>query len=154
MRHGLRFELTSIDGQSTLQIGFTTQLEFFVRQHLIPMLRRVDGLRGISNQDEALWRDAAAVIGHTKGLAIRLLGLLDGHTHGNADVDMELLTGRIFQMEQHILPKTFLSVELAYLNNSRRYDAGIIDVDAGLKEERFGIHLCLAAVVVLEPVVM
>ena len=57
-------------------------------------------------------------------------------------------------MEQHVLPKAFLSVELAYLFNSGLYDAGIIDVNARLKEERFRIHVGLGSMVVLESVVM
>ena len=119
------------------------------------MLRSVDLLTGISHQNEAFGRRTAAVVGHAQGLTVGLLCLLDGHAHRDADVDVQLLTGRILHVEQHVFPlAALLIIKKVRANNSRRYGLHVVDVDTGLKEEGLWVHVSLPTTVVIEAIVV
>ena len=146
----LSFQLTSIDVQSTLGVGLAAQGYFLVAEAHLPLRAGVQ-LRGtVDDVDHALGRAAVFIETDTQCLAVGLLSLLDGHAHRNADVDVQLLRGRILHVQQHALPLTILIIK----NERTRARLGnhclVVDVDASLECELLGQNRVLRTMVVAE----
>ena len=105
----------AVNRQTTLEKSLSASLYLLIRQHPIPLLRTVNLGVLIRDKDDSLRRDAALVIRYSSRLAIRLLRLLDGHAHRHTDIDMQLLSSRIFQMQQLPLPYRVAAVQLTSL---------------------------------------
>ena len=119
------------------------------------MLRAIDLLADVCDQNDALWRDALRVEGYAEGLAVVLLSLLDGQAYGDADVDVQLLAGRVLHVEQMAFPlAALLIIKKVRASNGRFYGLYVINVDAGLEEECLWVHVGLAAMVAVEAIVV
>ena len=82
-----------VDSEPTVQIGLSALLQFFLWQHLVPMGRAIDFRLLVGDEEHALRRNTALVVGHAQRLAIGSLRLLDSHADGHSDVDVQLLAG-------------------------------------------------------------
>ena len=103
----------TIDRKPTLEKSLSAGLNLLIRQHPIPLLRAVNLRVLIRDKDDSLRRDAALVVGNPSRLAIRLLCLLYRHAHRHTDINMQLLSSRILQMQQ-------LSFQIVLLQFSSR----------------------------------
>ena len=77
----INFPSSSVHGQSAVQIRLPSHQNLLLAQHGAPHLRPVDFRVLIRKINHSLGCDAALVIRHPQRLAIRLLRLLDGHSH-------------------------------------------------------------------------
>lgn len=84
---------SSVDGKLTVQVGLSAPLQLFLWQHLVPVGRAIDFRLFVGDEEHTFWRDTALVVGHAQRLAIGSLRLLDSHTDGHADIDVQLLAG-------------------------------------------------------------
>ena len=118
------------------------------------MLRAIDLRVLVGDENHALGRDAALVVGHAQRLAVGSLRLLDGHADGHAYVDVQLLAGGIFQVQQGTLPDGVAAVQFSCSLDSLVHVLLVIHVDGGLKEERLGHGVLLRAAVALKLIVV
>ena len=140
----------AVNRQPPLQEGLSSQRNILCGQHHIPLLRAINFGILIRDEDDSLGRDAALVIGNPRCLAIGTLRLLDGHPHRHTDVDVQLLSGRILQMQQLALPDGVAAVQLASLLQCLLHILLVIHVHRGLEKEALGVGIALRAVVVSE----
>ena len=105
----------SVNRKPTLEESLSAGLNFLIRQNPIPLLGAINLRVLIRDKDDSLGRDAALVVGNPSRLAIRLLRLLDRHTHRHSDIDMQLLSSRILQMQQFPFPNRVAAVQLTSL---------------------------------------
>ena len=138
----------AVNRQPPLQEGLSSQRNLLHRQHLIPLLRTVNLGILIRDKDDSLRRDAALVIRNPRCLAIRTLRFLDCHAHRHADIDVQLLSGRILQMQQLAFPDGVAAVQLTSLLQRLLHILRIIHIHRGLKQETFRISIPLRTVVV------
>ena len=125
-------------------------MNLLIRQHPIPLLRAVNLRVLIRDKDDPLRRDAALVVGNPSRLAIRLLRLLYRHTHRHTDIDMQLLSSRIFQMQQFPLPNRVAAVQLTSLLQGSIHIIHIIHIDGSLEEETLRVRILSRAVIIPE----
>ena len=127
-----------IEAQSALLIGLAPQGNLLFRQFRLPLVRTIDDRILVHHINHALRREAVLVGLHTQCLAIGALSLLDGLSHGDADVKMELVRGRPLHAKQHSLPRPLLLVQLACFGHSWLHLLLLVDIHAGLKGESLG----------------
>ena len=138
----------SIDRKPTLEKSLSASLDLLIRQNPIPLLRAINLRVLIRDKDDSLRRDAALVVGNPSRLAICLLRLLYRHTHRHTDIDMQLLSSRIFQMQQFPLPYRVAAVQLTSLLQGSIHILYIIHIDGSLKEEAFRNCILTRAVII------
>ena len=129
-------------------------MNLLIRQNPIPLLGAVNLGVLIRDKDDSLGRDAALVVGNPSRLAIRLLRLLYRHTHRHTDIDMQLLSSRILQMQQFPLPYRVAAVQLTSLLQCSIHIIHIIHIDGSLKEKALWVRILTRTVVIPESVVV
>ena len=125
-------------------------MNLLIRQHPIPLLRAVNLGVLIRDKDDSLRRDAALVVGNPSRLAIRLLRLLYRHAHRHTDIDMQLLSSRILQMQQFPFPYRVAAVQLTSLLQCSIHILHIIHINSRLKEETFRHRILTRSVIIPE----
>ena len=140
----------SINRKPTLEESLSAGFDLLIRQHPIPLLRAVNLRVLIRDKDDSLRRDAALIVGNPSRLTIRLLRLLDGHAHRHTDIDMQLLSSRILQMQQLPLPNRVAAVQLTSLLQGSIHILYIIHINSRLKEEAFRHRILTRAVIIPE----
>ena len=129
---GLIFQLSSIDGQATVQIGFAACFNLLGWQLSAPVVGSVNLRGGISDVDHALGCAAVLIEVDAKRLTIFLLSLSDGHTHGDSDVEVQLARCRVFCVQQVMLPQAFFFIDGTCALKCCGNLSFVVDVDAGL----------------------
>ena len=144
----------TVNRKPTLEKSLSASFDLLIRQHPIPLLRAINLRVLIRDKDDSLRRDAALVVGNPSRLAIRLLRLLYRHTHRHSDIDMQLLSSRILQMQQLPFPYRVAAVQLTSLLQGSIHIIHIIHINGSLKEEAFRIRILTGAVIISESVIM
>ena len=145
---------SSVHGQSAVQIRLPSHQNLLLAQHGAPHLRPVDFRVLIREINHSLGCDAALVIRHPQRLAIRLLRLLDGHSHRQSDTDVQLFSGTVAEVQQRAVPDAGRAVQLPCLLDSLVYILPVIHVDDSLEHEALGLGILLSAHIVLEDAVV
>ena len=96
---------TAVNIQFSLSISLTIFCHGFLIQSLVPVVGSIDLAHGIGDEDDALGRNTARVLGGMDELAEGTLRLSDGHSHRDSDVDVRLVACRTFHVEHFPLPK-------------------------------------------------
>lgn len=96
---------TAVDVQSSLSVSLAIGSHGFLIQSLVPVVGSIDLAHGIGDEDDALGRNAARVLGGMDELAEGALSLSDGHSDRDSDVDVRLVAGRTFHVKHFSLPK-------------------------------------------------
>ena len=144
----------TVNRKPTLQESLSTGFQLLCGQHPIPVLGAVNLRVFIRDIDHSFGRDAALIIRHAQRLTIRLLRLLDGHPYRHADVDMQLISCRILQVQQHPFPDAVAAVQLARLLQRLLHKLLIIHIHGSLKKESRRVSIALRSTVFQKTVVV
>ena len=148
------WNLAPINRETTLDESIPSEFDFLSIQHPIPILGAVDFGILICNKNHTFRRYATLVIRHAQRLTISPLRLLDGHTYRHTDVDMQLLPGRILQVQQGTVPDRIPAVQLTSTIQSSNHHIFVIHIDSSLEEERRWVSIILCPAVLKKAVVV